>query len=93
MIPMIRLRKWLGGGALLVLVIALNLLVWTQQFFSALVLAPLAAAALLGACWFVLLLIDMIEHRALEDRTAGGLGILFSTTVFLGICVLTSSCA
>lgn len=88
MIPMIRLRKWLGGGALLVLVIALNLLVWTQQFFSALVLAPLAAAAFLGVCWFVLLLIDMIEHRALEDRTAGSLGILFSTTVFLGICVV-----
>lgn len=85
---MVRLRKWLGGCALLVLVIALNLLVWTQQFFSALVLLPLAAAAVLGFCWFAMLLMSMIEHRALEDRTVGSLGILFSTAVFLGICIV-----
>lgn len=83
-----RIRNGLGWCGLIALAAALNLLVWTQQFFSPLVLVPLAAAAVLGLAWLVLLVLAMVEHRALEDRTAGGLGALFSGAVFLGICIV-----
>lgn len=85
---MIRMRNWLGLGGLLFLIIALNLFVWTQQFFSAMVLGPLAAAILLGLAWFILLVITMVEHHTLEERTVGGLNALFSSLVFLSICIV-----
>lgn len=85
---MTRIRNGLGWCALIALAAALNLLIWTQHFFSAAVLVPLAAAAVLGMTWLLLLLIAMIEHRAIEDRTVGGIGVLFSSAVFLGICIV-----
>lgn len=86
---MIRFRKWFGWFALLTLAVALNLLVWKQHFFSAAVLLPLAAAVLSGLCWLVLLLVSMIERQILEERTVGGLNAVFSSTVFLGICIVS----
>ncbi len=85
---MMRFRQWIGWCGLLALALALNLLVWTQQFFSPLVLAPLAAAAVSGLCWFVLLLLSMAGRQPLEERTVGGLNALFSSAVFLGICIV-----
>ncbi len=80
--------KWLGLSALGFLALALNLLVWTQQFFSFSVLVPLALAMALGLAWTVTVLLRLAAHRALEDRAVGGLNAVISTTVFLGICVV-----
>lgn len=85
---LIRYKKWLGFLALVFLALALNLLVWTQQFFTWAVLAPLALSVALGAVWTVMTLLQLAEHRALEDRAVGGLNAVFSTVVFLGICVV-----
>lgn len=82
------LKKLLGIAALLTLTVTLNLLVWTQDFFSFVVLAPLAATTLLGLGWIVMTLLTLAEHSALEDRTLGGLNAIFSSTVFLGVCVV-----
>lgn len=81
-------KKILGIAALLLLTLSLNLLVWTQAFFSAAVLAPLALAALTGLGWLIMALLTLAEHSALEDRTLGSLNAVFASTVFLGVCVM-----
>ncbi len=85
---MIRFRKWFGWFALLVLALSLNLLVWTQQFFSVMVLLPLAVAALCGIFWLALRLLSLVEQQTLEERTVGGLNAVFSSVLFFGICVV-----
>jgi len=88
MTAMMHFRKWSGWCGLLLCVVALNLLVWTQHFFSALVLLPLAAAVLCGLCWLALLLFALVERHSLEERTVGGLNAVFSSVIFLGICIV-----
>ncbi len=85
---LMRHGKWLGLSALGALALAMNLLVWTQQFFSFTVLAPLALATVLAIAWTVTVLLRLAEHRALEDRAVGGLNAMIATIVFLGICVV-----
>ena len=82
------IKKILGFAALLLLTLSLNLLVWTQAFFSVAVLAPLALALLAGMGWLVMTLLTLAEHSALEDRTLGSLNAVFASTVFLGVCVM-----
>lgn len=83
-----RMKRIAGVAALVALAVALNLLVWTQVFFSVSVLVPLALSAVMGIAWLVMTLLMLAEHSALEDRTLGGLNAVFSTTVFLGVCIV-----
>lgn len=82
------MKRIFGIAALVTLTLTLNLLVWTQAFFSFAVLAPLAATTLLALGWIVMTLLTLAEHRALEDRTLGGLNAVFSSTLFLGVCIV-----
>jgi len=82
------IKRLLGAAALLALTLSLNLLVWTQAFFSFAVLAPLALALLCGVGWLAMMLLTLAEHHALEDRTLGGLNAVVSSAIFLGVCVV-----
>ncbi|MFA7692341.1 MAG: Gldg family protein [Candidatus Hydrogenedentales bacterium] len=82
------MRNFFGWFGLIALAVSLNLLVWTQEFFSVPVLAPLVTALVLGLGWLILLLLSLPGRSLLEDRSTGGIGILFSSTIFLGICIV-----
>lgn len=81
-------RTFFGLASLACLVLFLNVLVWKQEFFLAAVLVPLGGALLFFAGWLISALIMLAEHRAIEGRTAGGLGATISTSLFLGICIM-----
>jgi len=81
-------RSFFGIAALLCLVLFLNILVWKQAFFSPAVLLPLGLSLLFFIGWLICLAAALAEHRAIEGRTAGGLGAAVSTILFLGICIV-----
>lgn len=81
-------RFFFGLASLFCLVLFLNILVWKQDFFIPSVLIPLGGALLFFTGWLVCALMLLAEHRAIEGRTAGGLGAAISTTLFLGICIM-----
>ena len=82
------LKRILGFIALLLMALSLNLMVWTQAFFSLVVLGPLALATLAGLGWIIMTLLTLAEHSALEDRTLGSLNAVFASVIFLGVCVV-----
>jgi hypothetical protein len=83
-----RLSRWIGLGSLGLLALSVNLLVVSQSLFSKLVLVPLLIAVVGGLVWFVLVLLDAIGRSAVEGRALGGLNAVFSSLVFLCICMV-----
>ncbi len=83
-----KLRMGLGVGALLLFVCAVNVMVWTQAFFSLWVCGLLLGAVICGGSWLALLFLSGLDRSSLEGRTLGGVNAVLSSGVFLAICVV-----
>lgn len=83
-----RMQRWIGMVSLALLALAVNLLVVTQALFSKWVLIPLLISLVGGVLWFALVLLDAVGRSAAEGRTLGGVNAVFSSVVFLGICIV-----
>jgi len=81
-------RKSSGIAALVLLAVALNLMVGAQQVFSFWVLAPLTLSLVLGIVWLALTIGSMAGQARFEGRAAGRLNAVFSSVIFLGICMV-----
>ncbi len=82
------MRKSSGIAALVLLAVALNLMVGAQQVFSFWVLAPLTLSLVLGLVWLALTIGSMAGQARFEGRAAGRLNAVFSSVIFLGICMV-----
>jgi hypothetical protein len=81
-------RSLVGAAAVLCAALSLNLLVWREDPFSWVVLLPMLAAVVLGAAWSVWVLLGIFDRSSAQGSGAGGLNAVFSSTLFLGICVM-----
>lgn len=81
-------RRLVGAIALGLFAVALNVLVWQQQLFSAGVLAPLGLGVVFGLGWVALIVRSAAAKSAVEGHVAGGLNAVLSSVVFLGICIV-----
>lgn len=82
------MRKLLGIAALILAVIALNVLVATQSFFTWGVLLPLLLALASGGIWTALSLVSLQDQGVFRGRALGGLNASLATLFFLGLCVV-----
>jgi len=74
--------------ALAALAVALNLMVGAREVFSLWVVVPLGLSALFGILWAVLALGGLAGQARFEGRAAGILNAVFSSVIFLGICMV-----
>lgn len=82
------MRKSIGIAALAGLAVALNLMVGAQQVFSLWVVIPLGVSVLCGVVWAGLALGGLAGQARFEGRAAGILNAVFSSAIFLGICMV-----
>ncbi len=83
-----KLRTATGFLALACLAIGLNLLAFKQSPFSLTVLISLAVSLVSGAAWLVLLLTGVTRYSSREGKALYGLNTVFSSLLFVGICVV-----
>lgn len=83
-----KLRATAGVAALLLFILAMNLIAIRRDVFAPAVMWPLIGAAILGVLTAVLALVDRAGKGATE-RKASNLGGVFASLVFLGICIVS----
>jgi ABC-type uncharacterized transport system involved in gliding motility auxiliary subunit len=87
-LKMKRIRMFFGIAALLSLAFGLNLLAFKQTPFSFAVAAPLGLSLVAGTIWAFLLITGIVRYSAREGKALYGLNTVFTTLIFLGICIL-----
>lgn len=82
-------RTTVGFGGLLFLALAVNMMAWQGKVFSALALAPLLFAAVLGVVWLVMLAAGVFSQQGRgTGRALGGLNAVIASVVVLLICMV-----
>ncbi|NUM52681.1 MAG: GldG family protein [Candidatus Hydrogenedentes bacterium] len=82
-----KVRAITGVGALLLFILAMNVVAIRRDAFTAAVLWPLAGAVVLGLLSLALALVDRAGKGAAERKTSS-LGGVFASFTFLGICIV-----
>jgi len=83
-----KLRAIVGLIALVSLVLGLNLLAFKQTPFDLWAILPLAISILAGITWLGLLLTGAARYSTGEGKALYGLNTVFTTVLFLAICML-----
>lgn len=79
--------KLTGWGALVALLVGLNLALWRQDFIGV-AAVPLLLAFALGLVWLGLVAAAALRHTRGQGRTVGGINAVLSSLVFLGILIV-----